>query len=74
MRNAEEKMAMTDHTIYEWNAEEKMAMTDHTIYEWNAEGKMARDNREGKDTMRTSKKQVDNQRRYPIQCWYHICT
>ena len=31
-------------------------MTDHTIYEWNAEGKMARDNREGKDTMRTSKK------------------
>lgn len=47
------------------NAEEKMAMTDHTIYEWNAEGKMARDNREGKDTMRTSKKQVDNQRRYP---------
>lgn len=39
----------------------------------NADKKMARD-REGKDTMRSSKKQIDNQRRYPIQCWYHICT
>lgn len=37
-------------------------------------GENGKRDREGKNTMRSSKKQVDNQRRYPIQCLYHICT